>query len=180
MVGPLRSGFPPLASVLLRKTRPANGLWAKPGNSQGILATLRCSCSLRTAGARSGGRRPHSAPVLVQPAKPKGRFTMAQRYVQYGVGLRSLSFATQYGNAKCPISRRAQKIVKIGWLKHDKSNEKSRIRKPIKVDHTNCYYSRVVFMHIPKLEQHSKEKYGGQFEVYSKDNKDIYSFGLIE
>jgi hypothetical protein len=35
-------------------------------------------------------------------------------------------------------------------------------------------------MHIPKLEQHSKEKYGGQFEVYSKDNKDIYSFGLIE
>jgi hypothetical protein len=35
-------------------------------------------------GARGGGRTPHSAPVLVQPAKPKDRFTMAQRYAQYG------------------------------------------------------------------------------------------------
>jgi hypothetical protein len=46
MVGPLRSGFPPLATVLVRKTRPANGLWAKPGNSQGSslrsLALTRC------------------------------------------------------------------------------------------------------------------------------------------
>jgi hypothetical protein len=84
---PLR-GFHLATPALLRKARPANGLWTKPGNSQGILTSLadahslRCSCSLRTAGAHSGGRRPHSIRVLVQPAKPKDRFTMAQRYVK--------------------------------------------------------------------------------------------------
>jgi hypothetical protein len=87
-------GFHPATPVLLRKTRPANGLWAKPGNSQGILASLRCSCSLRTAGAHSGGRRPHSIRVLVQPAKPKDRFTMAQRCIQFRAGLRLLPCAT--------------------------------------------------------------------------------------
>jgi hypothetical protein len=35
-----------------------DGFLAKPGNSQGILTSLRCSCSLRAAGVRSGGLRP--------------------------------------------------------------------------------------------------------------------------
>jgi hypothetical protein len=40
-------GIHPATPVLLRKTRPANGLWAKPGNSQGSslrsLALTRCA-----------------------------------------------------------------------------------------------------------------------------------------
>jgi hypothetical protein len=111
MVGPLHSGFPPLAPVLLRKTRPANGLWTKPGNSQGILASLRCSCSLRTAGAHSGG-------VLVQPAKPKGRFTMAQRCRQFQLGA-TLAFARcAMHSAKRPCLAAKRKLSIILCLVH--------------------------------------------------------------
>jgi hypothetical protein len=43
-----------------------------------LLFIAHCGRSFR-------GLTPHSIHVLVQPAKPKDRFTMAQRYVQMGV-----------------------------------------------------------------------------------------------
>ena len=62
-------GFHPKASVLLRKTRPANGLWAKPGNSQGSslrsLALTRCGapvhCALRALIPGAGGPTPFAS-----------------------------------------------------------------------------------------------------------------------
>jgi hypothetical protein len=50
-----------------------------------LLFIAHCGRSFR-------GLTPHSIHVLVQPAKPKDRFTMAQRYVQYGGGA-TLAFA---------------------------------------------------------------------------------------
>jgi hypothetical protein len=89
-------GFHPKAPALLRKARPANGLWAKPGNSQGILASLRCSCSLRTAGARYGGLRPTSLPSSCSRLSPKTASPWRNVVFNAGAGLRSLSFAAQY------------------------------------------------------------------------------------
>jgi hypothetical protein len=97
---PLR-GIHPATPALLRKARPANGLWAKPGNSQGSslrsLALTRCGapvhCALRALIPGAGGPTPFASSC--SRLSPKTASPWRNVVFNAGAGARSLSFATQ-------------------------------------------------------------------------------------